>query len=257
MYVVPGPQPAQPLYPVQPGQVPPQTYPQAAAVPAAVAAKTPMSPKKRTTIIVVAVVAVIAIIVAVAFGVKASADTRAKNIDGTYSFTPGDYSDDTINLSVTDGHFSITTPEYPGSNVSGSVDKGTISGDSVTYELTDITMTADGETKTLPDLLSLVGVSDDGIMKDEAKGAAVQLTIPKGATRGNVIGTWELSIGLMGIKAGALTLTVGQGNTFTYSQQAAGTTWYDQQGHWSDFGNGHYTLYDTDGDSIVSVTMQH
>lgn len=263
VYVTQPVQSTQPMYPVQPGQVPPQAYPQAAAMPAAAVAKTPMSPKKRTTIIVVAVIAAIAIIAAVVFGVKASADARARNIDGTYSFISPDYS--SFNLTVSNGHFSLTNFTDTGESLSGSIDRGTISGSSVVYQLTDLTATYSGRSgaESLAEILTY----DFGIPLDYFDGSDIdsklvnaitlQLTTPKAAVQGNVVGTWELSASLMNMKAVSSVLTLNQDNTFTYSSQIAGKSIYDEHGRWNDRGNGRYSLYDSYDSLITNVTMQH
>ena len=216
-----------------------------------------MSTKKRVVIVISTLLVGIAIIVAAIFGANVYADACAKDIDGTYSFTSAN--NPNFNLTVSDGHFSLTNPEVD-RGFSGSIDDGNLSNASVTYRLTDLSAMANGVTISIIDLIKDdLGSSfdDSDISAELIKKGSVQLTVPRGAARGNVVGTWELSFTLLNMKAAAVVLIVGQDGSFTYSSQTAGKSTYDEHGSWNDLGNGHYALYDSDGDLITNVSMAH
>lgn len=241
----------QPPAPQQPPAWQAQSAPQAGYAPAAGAYAPGNPPKKRSKGVVAAVViAVIAVIAAAAFGLwwflLRGDDT---NPAGRYSMSNGSQ---TFELVIEDdGAFMLTDVGGSGDYLSGVVGEGTIDGDNVRYPLSDIAASTDNGEMTLADL---IGQADDsGLGSALADSITVEITAPKNAAHGNIVGTWGLSGSLLTFSA-EIHITANADGTVEAGMTAPGQDSSTATGTWTDNGDGRYTVTFENG-SPLEVTL--
>lgn len=208
-------------------------------------------PKKRSKGVVAGVViAVIAVIAAVAFGLWWFLwRDDGMNPAGRYTLSNGGQ---TFELVIDDdGAFRVSDVIGSGSYLTGVVGKGTADGDNVRYPLDDITAsTVNGEMT----LAELIGQADSsGIGSAVADAIKVEVTAPKNAAHGNIVGTWGLSGSLLTFSA-EIHITANADGTVEAGMTAFGEEPSNATGTWTDNGNGQYTVTFDNG-SPLTVTL--
>ncbi len=156
-------------------------------------------PKKRSKGVVAGVViAIIAVIAAVVFGLWWFL-WRGDDLNpaGRYTMSNG-YQ--TFELVIEDdGAFKVSDTGGSGDYLAGVIGEGTVDGDNVRYPLSDIkASTVNGEMT----LSELVGQADSsGIGSAMVDAIEVEVTAPKNAAHGNIVGTWGISGSLLTFSA--------------------------------------------------------
>ena len=207
-------------------------------------------PKKRSKGVVVGVViAIIAVIAAVVFGLWWFL-WRGDDLNpaGRYTMSNG-YQ--TFELVIEDdGAFKVSdtgSSDY----LAGVIGEGTVDGDNVRYPLSDIkASTVNGEMT----LSELIGQADSsGIGSAMVDAIEVEVTAPKNAAHGNIVGTWGLSGSLLTFSA-EIHITANADGTVEAGMTAFGEEPSNATGTWTDNGNGQYTVTFDDG-SPLTVTL--
>ena len=208
-------------------------------------------PKKRSKGVVAGVViAIIAVIAAVVFGLWWFL-WRGDDLNpaGRYTMSNG-YQ--TFELVIEDdGAFKVSDTGGSGDYLAGVIGEGTVDGDNVRYPLSDIkASTVNGE-MTLSDL---VGQADSsGIGSAMVDAIEVEVTAPKNAAHGNIVGTWGLSGSLLTFSA-EIHITANADGTVEAGMTAFGEDPSNATGTWTDNGNGQYTVTFDNG-SPLTVTL--
>lgn len=208
-------------------------------------------PKKRSKGVVAGVViAIIAVIAAVVFGLWWFL-WRGDDLSpvGRYTMSNG-YQ--TFELVIEDdGAFKVSDTGGSGDYLAGVIGEGTVDGDNVRYPLSDIkASTGDGEMT----LSELVGQADSsGIGSAMVDAIEVEVTAPKNAAHGNIVGTWGLSGSLLTFSA-EIHITANADGTVEAGMTAFGEEPSNATGTWTDNGNGQYTVTFDDG-SPLTVTL--
>ena len=208
-------------------------------------------PKKRSKGVVVGVViAIIAVIAAVVFGLWWFL-WRGDDLNpvGRYALSNGS---ETYELVIDDdGAFKVSDVLGSGSYLTGTIGEGTADGDNVRYPLRDISAsTVNGEMT----LSELIGQADpSGIGTAVADAIEVEVTAPKNAAHGNIVGTWGLSGSLLTFSA-EIHITANADGTVEAGMTAFGEDPFNATGTWTDNGNGQYTVTFDDG-SPLTVTL--
>ncbi len=208
-------------------------------------------PKKRSKGVVVGIViAIIAVIAAVVFGLWWFL-WRGDDLNpaGRYALSNGS---ETYELVIDDdGAFKVSDVLGSGSYLTGTIGEGTADGDNVRYPLRDISAsTVNGEMT----LSELIGQADpSGIGTAVADAIEVEVTAPKNAAHGNIVGTWGLSGSLLTFSA-EIHLTANADGTVEAGMTAFGEDPSNATGTWTDNGNGQYTVTFDDG-SPLTVTL--
>lgn len=208
-------------------------------------------PKKRSKGVVAGVViAIIAVIAAVVFGLWWFL-WRGDDLNpaGRYTMSNG-YQ--TFELVIEDdGAFKVSDTGGSGDYLAGVIGEGTVDGDNVRYPLSDIkASTGDGEMT----LSELVGQADSsGIGSAMVDAIEVEVTAPKNAAHGNIVGTWGLSGSLLTFSA-EIHITANADGTVEAGMTAFGEDPSNATGTWTDNGNGQYTVTFDNG-SPLTVTL--
>lgn len=208
-------------------------------------------PKKRSKGVVAGVViAIVAVIAAVVFGLWWFL-WRGDDLNpaGRYTMSNG-YQ--TFELLIEDdGAFKVSDTGGSGDYLAGVIGEGTVDGDNVRYPLSDIkASTGDGEMT----LSELVGQADSsGIGSAMVDAIEVEVTAPKNAAHGNIVGTWGLSGSLLTFSA-EIHITANADGTVEAGMTAFGEEPSNATGTWTDNGNGQYTVTFDDG-SPLTVTL--
>ena len=208
-------------------------------------------PKKRSKGVVVGIViAIIAVIAAVVFGLWWFL-WRGDDLNpaGRYALSNGS---ETYELVIDDdGAFKVSDVLGSGSYLTGTIGEGTADGDNVRYPLRDISAsTVNGEMT----LSELIGQADpSGIGTAVADAIEVEVTAPKNAAHGNIVGTWGLSGSLLTFSA-EIHITANADGTVEAGMTAFGEDPSNATGTWTDNGNGQYTVTFDDG-SPLTVTL--
>ncbi|WP_353884529.1 zinc ribbon domain-containing protein [uncultured Bifidobacterium sp.] len=228
-----------------------QPAPQAGYTPEGVASAPAAPSKKRSKgVVALAVIAVIAVIAAAAFGVwwfLLRGDDM--NPAGRYSMSNGNQ---TFELVIEDdGAFKLTDAGGSGDYLAGVIGEGTADGDNVRYPLSDIKASTDNGEMTLADLIGQADSS--GIGSAMADAIEVQVTAPKNAAHGNIVGTWGLSGSLLTFSA-EIHITANADGTVEAGMTAFGEEPSNATGTWTDNGGGRYTVTFDNG-SPLEVTL--
>ena len=208
-------------------------------------------PKKRSKGVVAGVViAIVTVIAAVVFGLWWFL-WRGDDLNpaGRYTMSNG-YQ--TFELVIEDdGAFKVSDTGGSGDYLAGVIGEGTVDGDNVRYPLSDIkASTVNGE-MTLSDL---VGQADSsGIGSAMVDAIEVEVTAPKNAAHGNIVGTWGLSGSLLTFSA-EIHITANADGTVEAGMTAFGEDPSNATGTWTDNGNGQYTVTFDNG-SPLTVTL--
>lgn len=208
-------------------------------------------PKKRSKGVVAGVViAIVAVIAAVVFGLWWFL-WRGDDLNpaGRYTMSNG-YQ--TFELFIEDdGAFKVSDTGGSGDYLAGVIGEGTVDGDNVRYPLSDIkASTGDGEMT----LSELVGQADSsGIGSAMVDAIEVEVTAPKNAAHGNIVGTWGLSGSLLTFSA-EIHITANADGTVEAGMTAFGEDPSNATGTWTDNGNGQYTVTFDNG-SPLTVTL--
>lgn len=208
-------------------------------------------PKKRSKGVVAGVViAIVAVIAAVVFGLWWFL-WRGDDLNpaGRYTMSNG-YQ--TFELVIEDdGAFKVSDTGGSGDYLAGVIGEGTVDGDNVRYPLSDIkASTGDGEMT----LSELVGQADSsGIGSAMVDAIEVEVTAPKNAAHGNIVGTWGLSGSLLTFSA-EIHITANADGTVEAGMTAFGEDPSNATGTWTDNGNGQYTVTFDNG-SPLTVTL--
>ena len=208
-------------------------------------------PKKRSKGVVAGVViAIIAVIAAVVFGLWWFL-WRGDDLNpaGRYTMSNG-YQ--TFELVIEDdGAFKVSDTGGSGDYLAGVIGEGTVDGDNVRYPLSDIkASTGDGEMT----LSELIGQADSsGIGSAMVDAIEVEVTAPKNAAHGNIVGTWGLSGSLLTFSA-EIHITANADGTVEAGMTAFGEEPSNATGTWTDNGNGQYTVTFDNG-SPLTVTL--
>lgn len=208
-------------------------------------------PKKRSKGVVAGVViAIIAVIAAVVFGLWWFL-WRGDDLNpaGRYTMSNG-YQ--TFELVIEDdGAFKVSDTGGSGDYLAGVIGEGTVDGDNVRYPLSDINAsTVNGEMT----LSELVGQADSsGIGSAMVDAIEVEVTAPKNAAHGNIVGTWGLSGSLLTFSA-EIHITANADGTVEAGMTAFGEDPSNATGTWTDNGNGQYTVTFDNG-SPLTVTL--
>lgn len=208
-------------------------------------------PKKRSKGVVAGVViAIIAVIAAVVFGLWWFL-WRGDDLNpaGRYTMSNG-YQ--TFELVIEDdGAFKVSDTGGSGDYLAGVIGEGTVDGDNVRYPLSDIkASTVNGEMT----LSELVGQADSsGIGSAMVDAIEVEVTAPKNAAHGNIVGTWGLSGSLLTFSA-EIHITANADGTVEAGMTAFGEEPSNATGTWADNGNGQYTVTFDNG-SPLTVTL--
>lgn len=208
-------------------------------------------PKKRSKGVVAGVViAIVAVIAAVVFGLWWFL-WRGDDLNpaGRYTMSNG-YQ--TFELLIEDdGAFKVSDTGGSGDYLAGVIGEGTVDGDNVRYPLSDIkASTGDGEMT----LSELVGQADSsGIGSAMVDTIEVEVTAPKNAAHGNIVGTWGLSGSLLTFSA-EIHITANADGTVEAGMTAFGEDPSNATGTWTDNGNGQYTVTFDNG-SPLTVTL--
>lgn len=208
-------------------------------------------PKKRSKGVVAGVViAIVAVIAAVVFGLWWFL-WRGDDLNpaGRYTMSNG-YQ--TFELLIEDdGAFKVSDTGGSGDYLAGVIGEGTVDGDNVRYPLSDIkASTGDGEMT----LSELVGQADSsGIGSAMVDAIEVEVTAPKNAAHGNIVGTWGLSGSLLTFSA-EIHITADADGTVEAGMTAFGEDPSNATGTWTDNGNGQYTVTFDNG-SPLTVTL--
>lgn len=208
-------------------------------------------PKKRSKGVVVGVViAIIAVIAAVVFGLWWFL-WRGDDLNpaGRYTMSNG-YQ--TFELVIEDdGAFKVSDTGGSGDYLAGVIGEGTVDGDNVRYPLSDIkASTGDGEMT----LAEMIGQADpSGVGSAMVDAIEVEVTAPKNAAHGNIVGTWGLSGSLLTFSA-EIHITANADGTVEAGMTAFGEEPSNATGTWTDNGNGQYTVTFDDG-SPLTVTL--
>lgn len=208
-------------------------------------------PKKRSKGVVAGVViAIVAVIAAVVFGLWWFL-WRGDDLNpaGRYTMSNG-YQ--TFELLIEDdGAFKVSDTGGSGGYLAGVIGEGTVDGDNVRYPLSDIkASTGDGEMT----LSELVGQADSsGIGSAMVDAIEVEVTAPKNAAHGNIVGTWGLSGSLLTFSA-EIHITANADGTVEAGMTAFGEDPSNATGTWTDNGNGQYTVTFDNG-SPLTVTL--
>ena len=208
-------------------------------------------PKKRSKGVVAGVViAIVAVIAAVVFGLWWFL-WRGDDLNpaGRYALSNGS---ETYELVIDDdGAFKVSDVLGSGSYLTGTIGEGTADGDNVRYPLRDISAsTVNGEMT----LSELIGQADpSGIGTAVADAIKVEVTAPKNAAHGNIVGTWGLSGSLLTFSA-EIHITANADGTVEAGMTAFGEDPSNATGTWTDNGNGQYTVTFDNG-SPLTVTL--
>ena len=208
-------------------------------------------PKKRSKGVVAGVViAIVAVIAAVVFGLWWFL-WRGDDLNpaGRYALSNGS---ETYELVIDDdGAFKVSDVLGSGSYLTGTIGEGTADGDNVRYPLRDISAsTVNGEMT----LSELIGQADpSGIGSAVADAIKVEVTAPKNAAHGNIVGTWGLSGSLLTFSA-EIHITANADGTVEAGMTAFGEEPSNATGTWTDNGNGQYTVVFDNG-SPLTVTL--
>ena len=208
-------------------------------------------PKKRSKGVVAGVViAIVAVIAAVVFGLWWFL-WRGDDLNpaGRYTMSNG-YQ--TFELVIEDdGAFKVSDTGGSGDYLAGVIGEGTVDGDNVRYPLSDIkASTGDGEMT----LFELIGQADSsGIGSAMVDAIEVEVTAPKNAAHGNIVGTWGLSGSLLTFSA-EIHITANADGTVEAGMTAFGEDPSNATGTWTDNGNGQYTVTFDNG-SPLTVTL--
>lgn len=208
-------------------------------------------PKKRSKGVVAGVViAIIAVIAAVVFGLWWFL-WRGDDLNpaGRYTMSNG-YQ--TFELVIEDdGAFKVSDTGGSGDYLAGVIGEGTVDGDNVRYPLSDIkASTGDGEMT----LFELIGQADSsGIGSAMVDAIEVEVTAPKNAAHGNIVGTWGISGSLLTFSA-EIHITANADGTVEAGMTAFGEDPSNATGTWTDNGNGQYTVTFDNG-SPLTVTL--
>ena len=208
-------------------------------------------PKKRSKGVVAGVViAIVAVIAAVVFGLWWFL-WRGDDLNpaGRYTMSNG-YQ--TFELVIEDdGAFKVSDTGGSGDYLAGVIGEGTVDGDNVRYPLSDIkASTVNGEMT----LSELIGQADpSGIGTAVADAIEVEVTAPKNAAHGNIVGTWGLSGSLLTFSV-EIHITANADGTVEAGMTAFGEEPSNATGTWTDNGNGQYTVTFDDG-SPLTVTL--
>lgn len=207
-------------------------------------------PKKRSKGVVAGVViAIVAVIAAVVFGLWWFL-WRGDDLNpaGRYTMSNG-YQ--TFELVIEDdGAFKVSdtgSSDY----LAGVIGEGTVDGDNVRYPLSDIkASTGDGEMT----LAEMIGQADpSGVGSAMVDAIEVEVTAPKNAAHGNIVGTWGLSGSLLTFSA-EIHITANADGTVEAGMTAFGEDPSNATGTWTDNGNGQYTVTFDNG-SPLTVTL--
>ena len=208
-------------------------------------------PKKRSKGVVVGIViAIIAVIAAVVFGLWWFL-WRGDDLNpaGRYALSNGS---ETYELVIDDdGAFKVSDVLGSGSYLTGTIGEGTADGDNVRYPLRDISAsTVNGEMT----LSELIGQADSsGIGSAMVDAIEVEVTAPKNAAHGNIVGTWGISGSLLTFSA-EIHITANADGTVEAGMTAFGEDPSNATGTWTDNGNGQYTVTFDNG-SPLTVTL--
>ena len=208
-------------------------------------------PKKRSKGVVAGVViAIIAVIAAVVFGLWWFL-WRGDDLNpaGRYTMSNG-YQ--TFELVIEDdGAFKVSDTGGSGDYLAGVIGEGTVDGDNVRYPLRDIkASTVNGEMT----LSELIGQADSsGIGSAMVDAIEVEVTAPKNAAHGNIVGTWGLSGSLLTFSA-EIHIAANADGTVEAGMTAFGEEPSNATGTWTDNGNGQYTVTFDNG-SPLTVTL--
>ena len=208
-------------------------------------------PKKRSKGVVAGVViAIVAVIAAVVFGLWWFL-WRGDDLNpaGRYTMSNG-YQ--TFELVIEDdGAFKVSDTGGSGDYLAGVIGEGTVDGDNVRYPLSDIkASTGDGEMT----LSELIGQADpSGVGSAMVDAIEVEVTAPKNAAHGNIVGTWGLSGSLLTFSA-EVHITANADGTVEAGMTAFGEDPSNATGTWTDNGNGQYTVTFDNG-SPLTVTL--
>lgn len=208
-------------------------------------------PKKRSKGVVAGVViAIVAVIAAVVFGLWWFL-WRGDDLNpaGRYTMSNG-YQ--TFELLIEDdGAFKVSDTGGSGDYLAGVIGEGTVDGDNVRYPLIDIkASTGDGEMT----LAEMIGQADpSGVGSAMVDAIEVEVTAPKNAAHGNIVGTWGLSGSLLTFSA-EIHITANADGTVEAGMTAFGEEPSNATGTWTDNGNGRYTV-NFDNGSPLTVTL--
>lgn len=208
-------------------------------------------PKNRSKGVVAGVViAIVAVIAAAVFGLWWFL-WRGDDLNpaGRYTMSNG-YQ--TFELVIEDdGAFKVSDTGGSGDYLAGVIGEGTVDGDNVRYPLSDIkASTGDGEMT----LSELIGQADpSGVGSAMVDAIEVEVTAPKNAAHGNIVGTWGLSGSLLTFSA-EIHITANADGTVEAGMTAFGEEPSNATGTWTDNGNGQYTVTFDNG-SPLTVTL--
>ncbi|KFI86034.1 hypothetical protein BRUM_1473 [Bifidobacterium ruminantium] len=224
-------------------------------MPIPAAAGQPMGPakKKKVIIAVVAVVVVLAlafvgigVMTARANSMKlAGSSFFAKVDDKDEEITVSVGQDNTVTLSARDTYYDETT------KIVGTLGKGSIDGDSVSYPVANLKIYRDGKDVSWSDLFSM---SESEAKKTQSM-TSVMLTAPKNAAKGNMVGTWGVSLNV-GVFSYKIEAVAYQGGSWSGKMSGAGMDAETFGGTWASQGDGSYHIHETQTyDSEFDVTL--
>lgn len=209
--------------------------------------------KKKVIIAVVAVVVVLAlafvgigVMTARANSMKlAGSSFFAKVDDKDEEITVSVGQDNTVTLSARDTYYDETT------KIVGTLGKGSIDGDSVSYPVANLKIYRDGKDVSWSDLFSM---SESEAKKTQSM-TSVMLTAPKNAAKGNMVGTWGVSLNV-GVFSYKIEAVAYQGGSWSGKMSGAGMDAETFGGTWASQGDGSYHIHETQTyDSEFDVTL--
>lgn len=153
--------------------------------------------------------------------------------------------DNTVTLSARDTYYDETT------KIVGTLGKGSIDGDSVSYPVANLKIYRDGKDVSWSDLFSM---SESEAKKTQSM-TSVMLTAPKNAAKGNMVGTWGVSLNV-GVFSYKIEAVAYQGGSWSGKMSGAGMDAETFGGTWASQGDGSYHIHETQTyDSEFDVTL--
>lgn len=247
--------PAQPMQSA-PSPVPaPAPAPIQPPMPVPAAAGQPMDPAKKKKVIITVVAVIVVLVLAIAGIGVASARANSMKLAGSSFYAKVDENDEEFTVSVDQDNtvtLSVRDTDYDEtSKIVGTLGKGTINGNSVNYSVANLKAYRDNKDVSWSDILN---ISESEAKKAQSM-ASVVITAPKNAAKGNMVGTWglTLNVGIFSYKIEAVT---NQNGSWSGKMSGTGMDAETFGGTWASQGAGSYHIHETQTyDSEFDVTL--
>ncbi|WP_300766968.1 hypothetical protein [uncultured Bifidobacterium sp.] len=204
-------------------------------------------------IVIVSIVVIAALIVAGALLIPRLRDLRADaNVQGTYTVRMADSNTALARAVLSKGSIVIDFPGHEG-KISATLSKTTGSDDGVSFIASDITLTGDTASNLL-DTMPTVGISASQL-KVILGSTQPTITLPKTRKKGSPVGTWKISLSVLGVEVSA-SATFHEDKTLTTTETYPGNK-KSYSMTWSSPSPGTVVITGKNGKTIETITIPH